>query len=84
MTLKFHTLGTEEFVVFYGATWSLVILIGPRLRSPSYSHSFFSKMNEAGFNETKGARFLIRRKALEKVRFRKDISFGRRLNFLLE
>jgi hypothetical protein len=43
MTLKFHTLDIEEFNVFYSATWSLVIFIGPRLRSPSEPHSFFQK-----------------------------------------
>ena len=44
MTLKFHTL--EHIGVCCLLRRNLAT---PRLRSPSNSHSFFSKMNEAGF-----------------------------------
>ena len=45
MTLKFHTLKQIEVCCLLRRN-----LAPPRLRSPSYSHSFFSKMNEAGFS----------------------------------
>jgi hypothetical protein len=38
MTLNFHTFGTEEFVVFYGATW-----LRQDCALTSYSLSFFQK-----------------------------------------
>jgi hypothetical protein len=44
MTLNFHTLKHLGVCCFLRHN-----LAPPRLRSPSYSHSFFSKMNEAGF-----------------------------------
>jgi hypothetical protein len=45
MALNFHTLGTQEFVVFYGATW-----LRQDCARPAILIHFF-KMNEAGFNK---------------------------------
>jgi hypothetical protein len=50
LALKFYTLKHVEVCCLLLRNFATTDLQGSRLRSPSYFHSFFSKMNEAEFS----------------------------------